>query len=203
MRSSLTVAIILYTAVAAGCGAADTRTCRLALSWGSPAYACEGAAPQPEPPPPEPEPPPPEPPPERVKVSEEKLEIGEKVQFETDSATLLPESENLLNEVAKVINDHPEITKIQVEGHTDGQASDKYNMKLSRERANAVKDYLVKQGVDEKRLSAKGFGESQPIADNETEEGRYQNRRVEFKIMKREGGGGDEGGGGGGGGGGG
>jgi outer membrane protein OmpA-like peptidoglycan-associated protein len=160
------------------------------LSWATPAYQCEGSLTEPEPepePPPIAEPePPPEPEPERVAVKEDKIEISEVVQFETDSAVLLPESEGLLAEVAKAIQDHPDIKRVQVEGHTDSRASDSYNQQLSQKRAKAVREFLIGQGVDKKRLVAKGFGESTPIADNETDEGRFKNRRVEFKILERE-----------------
>ncbi len=178
----------------AGCAAAQTdRVCTPILSWSSPAWECTGAAPaaEPEPEPtPEPaaEPPPPEPPPERVVVKDEKIEINEKVQFETASATLKKESESLLDDVAKALSDHPEIKRVRVEGHTDSRAGDRYNKKLSKARAEAVKDYLVSKGIAGKRLIARGYGEEKPIADNKTDEGRFQNRRVEFTILQREGG---------------
>jgi OmpA-OmpF porin, OOP family len=178
----------------AGCAAAQTdRVCTPILSWASPAWECSGGAPaaEPEPEPvPEPaaEPPPPEPPPERVVVKDEKIEINEKVQFETGSAVLKKESESLLDDVAKALTDHPEIKRVRVEGHTDSRAGDHYNKKLSKARAEAVKDYLVSKGVAARRLIARGYGEDKPIADNKTDDGRFQNRRVEFTILQREGG---------------
>lgn len=178
----------------AGCAAAQTdRVCTPILSWASPAWECSGGAPaaEPEPEPtPEPaaEPPPPEPPPERVVVKDEKIEINEKVQFETGSAVLKKESESLLDDVAKALTDHPEVKRVRVEGHTDSRAGDRYNKKLSKARAEAVKDYLVSKGVAGKRLIARGYGEEKPIADNKTDDGRFQNRRVEFTILQREGG---------------
>jgi OmpA-OmpF porin, OOP family len=187
MRSSpLLVALAL---VASGCAAADKRTCTPLLSWSAPAFRCVGEKPPEPEPEPEPEPPPPpepEPEPERVVVKDEKIEISEIVQFETGSAVLLPESERLLDEVAAAILEHPEITKVQIEGHTDSRAGDAYNMKLSKRRADSVKKYLVGKGVEAKRLSTKGFGETQPVADNETDDGRFRNRRVEFKILERK-----------------
>ncbi len=196
MRSSLwLVAPAALAVAAAGCAAAQTdRVCTPILSWASPAWECTGSAPaaepEPEPAPPEPaaEPPPPEPPPERVVVKEEKIEINEKVQFETGSAVLKKESESLLDEVAKALSDHPEIKKVRVEGHTDSRAGDKYNKRLSKRRADSVKAYLVSKGIAGRRLNARGYGEEKPIADNGTEEGRFQNRRVEFTILEREGG---------------
>jgi OmpA-OmpF porin, OOP family len=176
----------------AGCAAAGTdRVCSPILSWSSPAWECtrSALAPVAEPEPaPEPaaEPPPPEPPPERVVVKDEKIEINEKVQFETNSAVLKKESESLLDEVARALSDHPEIKKVRVEGHTDSRASDRYNKRLSRKRAEAVKDYLVGKGIAARRLTARGYGEEKPIADNDTDDGRYQNRRVEFTILERK-----------------
>ncbi|HEY8143281.1 MAG TPA: OmpA family protein, partial [Kofleriaceae bacterium] len=113
---------------------------------------------------------------------------NEKVQFETGSAVLKKDSESLLDDVAKALNDHPEIKRVRVEGHTDSRAGDRYNKKLSKARAEAVKDYLVSKGVAKRRLIARGYGEEKPIADNKTDDGRFQNRRVEFTILQREGG---------------
>ena len=75
-------------------------------------------------------------------------------------------------------------TKVEVAGHTDSIGSDSYNIKLSQRRAEAVRTYLVGKGIAADRLSAKGYGESQPIADNATDEGRFKNRRVELVPLK-------------------
>ncbi len=131
---------------------------------------------------------------QRVAVGAKKIEIFEKVFFETGSATIKEESLQLLDEVAEVLVDHPEITRVQVEGHTDNTGSAAYNTRLSQQRAEAVVAHLVEAGVAEDRLVAKGFGPDQPIADNGTEEGRAENRRVEFKILKQGKMHGDEGG---------
>jgi OOP family OmpA-OmpF porin len=138
------------------------------------------------PPPPAPEPEPePEPPP-RVELKEDRIEIHEKVQFEYNSANILEVSHSLLNEVADVIKKTPRIKKIQVEGHASSDGADDYNMKLSDKRAKAVRAYLITQGVNKDKLVAKGFGETKPIADNETEAGRETNRRVEFNIIEQD-----------------
>jgi OOP family OmpA-OmpF porin len=139
----------------------------------------------PAPPPPEPEPEPDAPPP-RVELKEDRIEIHEKVQFEYNSANILEVSHSLLNEVGDVIKKTPRIKKIQVEGHASSDGSDDYNMRLSDKRAKAVRAYLITQGVAKEKLVAKGFGETKPIADNETEAGREKNRRVEFNIVEQE-----------------
>jgi OOP family OmpA-OmpF porin len=142
------------------------------------ALAIEGAAPEAEPPP-EPE--------KRVEVRDNKIVINEKVQFEFNSAKILEVSHSLLDEVAQVIKDNPQIKKLRVEGHASSEGSDDYNLKLSDKRANAVMKYLTNQGgIDTGMLSAKGYGEAQPIASNDTEEGREKNRRVEFTILEQD-----------------
>lgn len=109
--------------------------------------------------------------------------ILEQVQFETGKDKIKPESDDLLSKVAKVFVDHPELKKVLVEGHTDDRGNKVANKLLSERRATAVKKWLVKHGVDAKRLESKGFGQDKPIAPNTTDEGRQKNRRVEFKIL--------------------
>ncbi len=119
-------------------------------------------------------------------VKREKIEINDKIYFAYDSDRILPRSYELLDAVAKVISEHTEIPAIFIEGHTDADGNDGYNLDLSDRRAKAVMAYLGQAGVESGRLQAKGFGESQPIADNTTEEGKAQNRRVEFRIVPVE-----------------
>jgi outer membrane protein OmpA-like peptidoglycan-associated protein len=128
--------------------------------------------------------PPPPPPPARVAITEKKLELKDKVFFDTGKTTIKPESFSLLDEVASVMKAHPEVKKVVVEGYTDNRGSKKVNMKLSKGRAEAVRTYLVDKGVEADRLEAKGFGPTHPIADNATAKGREENRRVEFTIPK-------------------
>lgn len=135
--------------------------------------------------PPPPPPPPPEPP--RVEVKQDRIEINEKIQFAIDKAEILPASDGLLNEVVAALQAHAEIQKLAINGHTDNDGDDKYNQGLSQRRAKAVLDWLVAHGVAAARLESKGFGESQPIADNATVAGREQNRRVEFLIVQQGG----------------
>lgn len=104
------------------------------------------------------------------------------VNFEFDKSVLLEESKQILDRVAASLIAHPEV-KIEVGGHCDSDGSDEYNLGLSDRRAKAVRDYLIKKGVPATRLTSKGYGESQPIADNNTAEGKAKNRRVELKRM--------------------
>jgi len=118
-----------------------------------------------------------------VKLTGGKLELLDKVYFRTNKAVIRPVSFDLLRNVAKVLISHPEIKSVRVEGHTDSQGRDAYNKKLSQRRTEAVVAFLVKEGVDKKRLVAKGYGEEKPIETNETEDGRAANQRVEFTIL--------------------
>lgn len=118
----------------------------------------------------------------KAEVKKNKIVIDEKVQFEHDKATILPASYELLDEVATIIKENSQVGKVLVEGHASSDGDAKHNLTLSDERAKSVMAYLVSKGVDKARLSAKGFGSSEPIADNATEEGREKNRRVEFTI---------------------
>jgi len=123
--------------------------------------------------------------PPRVVLTDSAIEIKEKVMFETGSAEILPQSHDLLNEVANMLKDNPQIEAMDIEGHTDSVGSARMNKKLSKERAESVVAFLVSAGVEEGRMAAKGYGSEVSIADNETPEGRDQNRRVEFKITKQ------------------
>jgi outer membrane protein OmpA-like peptidoglycan-associated protein len=180
MRSSLVVAVLALAV--SGCSATQ-KTCRPLMSWSSPGSACAGEV---KPVEPVAAAPAPAPPPKRVQVTDKKIEITEIVQFETNKAILLPQSEKLLDEVADALKEHSEIDEVRVEGHTDSQGTTKLNMKLSDARAAAVRNYLIGKGIDGSHLVAQGFGETKPVADNNTEEGRYKNRRVEFEITKRK-----------------
>jgi outer membrane protein OmpA-like peptidoglycan-associated protein len=96
----------------------------------------------------------------------------------------LPESDDLLRAVAEILLRHPEIELVSVEGHTDGDGSPRVNDKLSRDRALSVVMRLVDNGVTARRLTARGFGSQVPVDDNTTREGRQNNRRVEFRILR-------------------
>ena len=103
------------------------------------------------------------------------------VNFAFDSAKLTPESEQVLDQAVQELRDAPSVS-VRVEGHTDSIGSEAYNLQLSQRRAEAVVDYLVSQGIESTRLEPVGMGEGNPIASNDTEEGRYQNRRVDFIV---------------------
>jgi len=103
------------------------------------------------------------------------------VKFEFDSDRLLPESKVILKEVAETLSAYPNI-KVDVEGHTDNIGTDAYNLGLSERRSITVQKFLESNGVVAKRLRPVGYGESVPIDTNDTEAGRENNRRVEFKV---------------------
>jgi outer membrane protein OmpA-like peptidoglycan-associated protein len=105
------------------------------------------------------------------------------IYFDFDSATLQPESTETLEQILKAVQSRPSL-KLTIEGHTDSQGSDEYNLKLSQQRAQAVVDRLVQKGVEAQRLEAKGYGESRPVADNSRPDGRALNRRVEIAVVK-------------------
>jgi OOP family OmpA-OmpF porin len=127
----------------------------------------------------------PAPGPSRVVLTASSITIADKVQFQTGSSEILPVSFGLLDEVAKVLTDNPQIEVVQVEGHTDSTGQAAFNRKLSQQRAESVMKYLTGKGVVAKRMVAKGFGPDKPIADNTTDAGKEQNRRVEFNIVKQ------------------
>jgi len=137
------------------------------------------------PPPPKPEPKP-EPKPKRVSVTADAIVISEKIHFEVDKATIMADSNGLLDEIVDVLKEHTQIKKVSIEGHTDSDGSGAHNDKLSKARAKAVLDYLVAHGVAAGRLTSKGFGESKPLASNDTPDGKEKNRRVEFLIIEQD-----------------
>ena len=124
-------------------------------------------------------------------IALDRLQVGYKtvlrnIYFDFNKATLKPESYRELGEVKKILDQNPWY-KIEIAGHTDAIGSKEFNMQLSQRRAQAVVNYLVKQGINPGRLIAKGYGETKPLATNDDErEGRELNRRVEFKVIKSE-----------------
>jgi outer membrane protein OmpA-like peptidoglycan-associated protein len=145
-----------------------------------------GDLPPPPPPPPPPKKVDPPPKPKKVLVKDNKIEITEKIQFEVSKATIKEESFPLLNEIVDTIKENPHIKKIAIEGHASKEGGAVFNRKLSDDRAKSVRQYLIDHGIAEGVLTAKGFGFDKPIADNDTEEGKEKNRRVEFNIIEQD-----------------
>ncbi|HJL20133.1 MAG TPA: OmpA family protein [Sandaracinaceae bacterium LLY-WYZ-13_1] len=114
-----------------------------------------------------------------VEVTSTGIVIHQRIYFEYDRARIRPRSYPILNTVAQVMRDFPDIT-VEIQGHTDSRGRDEYNMELSQERAEAVRSYLMQQGIAGERMTARGYGESRPIDSNRTAAGRAANRRVEF-----------------------
>ena len=119
-----------------------------------------------------------------VRIEKDQIKILERIEFETDSARILPVSDGLLLAVRDIIKMNPQITKISVEGHTDNVGGAKYNKGLSERRAASVVNWLVSHGVEPSRLQSVGYGLERPIDVNTTAAGRQKNRRVEFHILE-------------------
>jgi len=113
------------------------------------------------------------------------VEFSDKILFGVNQSDLNPASKANLNKLKEVLVKYPD-TDIEIQGHTDNTGSDKYNMSLSKRRASAVSSYMVSTGVSSRRISTKGFGESAPNYGNDSEDGRAQNRRVEFLITANQ-----------------
>jgi len=105
------------------------------------------------------------------------------IYFDFNKATIRAESLPSIDKITNVLKEYPK-AKLMIEGHTDHIGSDAYNNKLSQARADSVRNALIERGINTSRINAKGFGESRPIADNETPEGRSENRRIEFKVAE-------------------
>ena len=118
-------------------------------------------------------------------VRGDRIDIVERVYFETDRAVIRERSYPVLTNVADVLHRYPDIRRIEIQGHTDARGADDYNMELSQRRAESVRRFLVALQVADQRVRAVGYGETQPISDNHTPEGLAENRRVEFHILDR------------------
>ena len=118
---------------------------------------------------------------ERVK---DRIYTLQDVYFNTDKATLRESSYDALNDLLSAMQTNKAM-RVEIAGHTDNRASAEYNKDLSQRRAESVKAYLVENGIAKDRIRAKGYGESEPVASNDTEEGRQKNRRVEVRVLKQ------------------
>ena len=114
-----------------------------------------------------------------------KVEFNEKILFAFSKSDIGDSAKDNLNKLVAILNKYPN-TNIEIQGHTDSRGTDEYNMGLSLRRANAVRDYLLSQGIAATRMSTRGFGESAPAYSNDTPEGMAQNRRVEFLITAND-----------------
>jgi outer membrane protein OmpA-like peptidoglycan-associated protein len=180
MKPQRVLPLVAIAALAVGLGGCGGVT----QFAGSQPFAIAGTPPPPPPPPPPPEPPKPPP---RVELRDNKIDFKEKIQFEVNKAVIKPESFSLLHDIAEVIKQNPQVKKISIEGHASAEGNAKKNKKLSDQRAKSVMQYLVdKEGIDAKRMVAKGWGSEKPIAPNDTEEGREKNRRVEFLVVEQD-----------------
>ncbi len=116
----------------------------------------------------------------------DKIELRGAVNFDTGRASIKRESFGVLDQVAKVLHENPEVKRVRIDGHTDDVGSARLNRELSRKRAAAVVQYLIGKGVAKERFASEGFGEDKPIAPNRTALGRAKNRRVEFTVVEQE-----------------
>jgi outer membrane protein OmpA-like peptidoglycan-associated protein len=123
-----------------------------------------------------------------VAVGKGEITIKQQVQFALDSAVILPESFGLLTEIADVLIRHPELRRVEVQGHTDNSGTPEHNKGLSEQRADAVRAWLVQHGVPSDKLVARGYGQEKPLVPNVTAGNRARNRRVQFIILERDGG---------------
>jgi outer membrane protein OmpA-like peptidoglycan-associated protein len=123
----------------------------------------------------------------KVQITTKEITIKEQIQFALDSAVILPDSFGLLTEIADTIIRHPEIRRVEVQGHTDNSGTPEHNQLLSEQRAEAVRAWLVQHGVASDRLVARGYGQDRPLVPNVTVSNRAQNRRVQFIILEKEG----------------
>jgi len=110
--------------------------------------------------------------------------VIEGIQFDTGKATIRPSSRTTLDQATAVLRDHPSL-RVMISGHTDTDGSRDLNMRLSAERAESVKAYLVIKGIDADRIETRGAGPDEPIADNATPAGKQKNRRIEFKLITK------------------
>ncbi len=115
----------------------------------------------------------------------DQIDLRDSVYFATNEADILPASATLLQDVIDILSDHPELTQMRIEGHTDSRGSAAHNLELSTRRAASVRQYLIDHGIDESRLVSEGFGETKPLDDRQVAEAWTTNRRVDFFVVQR------------------
>ncbi len=121
-----------------------------------------------------------------ITVTADKIVIGEKIFFQLDADVIKEESHDLVHAIARVLLENPQIELVEIQGHTDSQGEDDYNLDLSDRRAASVARFLVADGVAAERLTSRGYGETVPLLSEETEEAFAANRRVEFSILQQK-----------------
>lgn len=120
-----------------------------------------------------------------IRVTKEINLYAKTILFDVNKSVVKTQAEFILYNIAKIMNENDDFNFI-IEGHTDNTGVAEHNLQLSQERADAIKDYLIRKGVKSKRLEAKGYGQTRPIESNDTERGREINRRVEINVAKEE-----------------
>jgi outer membrane protein OmpA-like peptidoglycan-associated protein len=118
-----------------------------------------------------------------VEVTANEIRIKQQIHFDRDSASILGDSNGLLDEITDTLARTPRITRVEIQGHTDNSGTPEHNKTLSEARANAVLDWLTSHGIATSRLVAQGYGQERPISPNVTPQGRARNRRVQFIIV--------------------
>ena len=121
-----------------------------------------------------------------VRVRGRRIVIRRKINFATDSAEILPSSEPLMTEIADVLIRNTGIRKVEIQGHTDNTGPRQRNITLSQQRAESVRDWLIRHGVQAARLDARGYGPDRPLVPNITPANRARNRRVQFNITEQD-----------------
>lgn len=124
-----------------------------------------------------------------VRIKDKQIALSQSIEFrvaKTEPPPIEPASEAVLVQIQETLAEHPELTKVEISGHTDNQGKEGFNIKVSQSRADAVKKWLVEKGVAEGRLVTVGYGPKKPIADNKTKEGRAQNKRIEITILEKK-----------------
>jgi outer membrane protein OmpA-like peptidoglycan-associated protein len=119
-----------------------------------------------------------------VQLEGDRITVGDALLFEVGKANIETRLSHVLNAVARILEATPAISKLTIEGYADSTGDETFNKQLSQDRAEAVKAYLLKKGVEPSRLEAVGLGTEHPVAPNDTDEGRAKNRRVEFKVTR-------------------
>ena len=121
-----------------------------------------------------------------VTVTAKEVKLTKQINFDPDSATITKDSAAIVQEIAMTLKEHPELTRVEIQGHTDNSGTPAYNKRLSQERAEAVRNAVVSLGVETSRLTAMGYGQDKPLGPNTSDAGKAKNRRVQMMILERK-----------------